>query len=127
MDPTQPIMKERAAKWLLEAEQLAELPKLAGPCPAHSRLPSAPNGSTDELAEEGLAGPFPLILERVSLWPDMAQAGSWRSQETLARCYQQPDDATMLTVVQGEVQLRKKGVKQAHSCTRLYSPSCTSA
>lgn len=31
MDPTQPIMKERAAKWLLEAEQLAELPKLAGP------------------------------------------------------------------------------------------------
>jgi len=43
MDPTQPIMKERAAKWLLEA-----------------------------------------------------------------RCYQQPDDATMLTVVLGGVELRDK-------------------
>ena len=39
--------------------------------------------------------------------PDVAQAGGWRSQETLARCYQQPDDVTMLTVVLGRVDLRE--------------------
>ena len=88
-DPTQPITKERAAKWLLEAEQLAELSKLRG----------------------GMWHPYrrKWATARKSLpLADVAQAGGWRSQETLARCYQQPDDATMLTVVLGGVELREK-------------------
>jgi hypothetical protein len=88
-DPTQPITKERAAKWLLAAEQVAELPKLRG----------------------GVWHPYrrKWATARKSLpLPDVAQAGGWRSQETLARCYQQPDDATMLTVVLGGVELREK-------------------
>ena len=30
---------------------------------------------------------------------DVAAAGGWKSEETLLRCYQQPDEATMLNVV----------------------------
>ncbi len=38
---------------------------------------------------------------------DVAQAGGWESTETLARCYQQPDDATTLAVVLGGAELRE--------------------
>jgi hypothetical protein len=34
--------------------------------------------------------------------------GDWESTETLARCYQQPDDATILAVVEGGVELRER-------------------
>ena len=38
---------------------------------------------------------------------DVAQAGGWESTETLQRCYQQPDDATILAVVLGGAELRE--------------------
>jgi hypothetical protein len=38
----------------------------------------------------------------------VAAAGGWNSKETLLRCYQQPDEATMLTVVLGGAELREK-------------------
>ena len=38
---------------------------------------------------------------------DVAAAGGWKSTETLRRCYQQPDDATILAVVQGGQELRE--------------------
>jgi hypothetical protein len=81
--------EERAAKWLLVAERIAELPKLRGGVwhPYRRKWATARKG-------------LPLA--------DVAQAGGWKSQETLARCYQQPDDATMLTVVLGGVELREK-------------------
>ena len=87
--PTLPISKDLAAQWLLEAEQRAELPKLRGGMwhPYRRKWATARKG-------------LPLA--------DVAQAGGWRPQETLARCYQQPDDATMLTVVLGGVELREK-------------------
>ncbi len=39
---------------------------------------------------------------------DVAAAGGWKSTETIQRCYQQPDEATMLSVVLGGVELREK-------------------
>jgi len=39
---------------------------------------------------------------------DLAAAGAWAGTETLVRCYQQTDDATMLAVVLGAGRLREK-------------------
>jgi hypothetical protein len=39
---------------------------------------------------------------------DVAAAGAWAGTETLVRCYQQTDDATMLAVVLGAGRLREK-------------------
>ena len=39
---------------------------------------------------------------------DVAAAGGWAGTETLVRCYQQADDATMLAVVLGAGQRREK-------------------
>jgi hypothetical protein len=39
---------------------------------------------------------------------DVAAAGGWAGTETLVRCYQQADDATMLAVVLGGGQLKGK-------------------
>ncbi len=41
---------------------------------------------------------------------DVARAGGWSSVETLQRCYQQPDEATMLRVVLGAGELREQRV-----------------
>jgi hypothetical protein len=39
---------------------------------------------------------------------DVAAAGGWKSTETLQRCYQQPDERTMLSVVLDGAELREK-------------------
>ena len=39
---------------------------------------------------------------------DVAAAGGWKSTATLQRSYQQPDQATMLSVVLGGAELREK-------------------
>jgi hypothetical protein len=87
--PEAPISKKRATLWLLEAERLAGLPKLRGGAWHPYRRKWA-------TARKGLA------------LADVAAAGGWKSKETLLRCYQHPDDATMLTVVLGGAELREK-------------------
>jgi hypothetical protein len=39
---------------------------------------------------------------------DVAAAGGWKSTETLRRCYQQPDEASVLRVVLEPVELRER-------------------
>lgn len=39
---------------------------------------------------------------------DVATAGGWKSEETLLRCYQQADEATMLNVVMNGAELRQR-------------------
>jgi len=38
---------------------------------------------------------------------DVAAPGGWKSTQTLLKCYQQPDEATMLEVVLGGAELRE--------------------
>jgi hypothetical protein len=79
--PEKPIRRETAAKWLLRAEALAELPKLVG----------------------GVFHPYRRLWasERKALPDvDVAAAGGWRDTRALKRSYQQPDAATMLQVVE---------------------------
>ena len=58
---------------------------------------------------DGDKGSLPPLTDGAPGHPSaVAHAGSWRSQEKLVRCYQQPDGATMLTVILGGVKLRKK-------------------
>lgn len=79
-DANEPIRSDVFAKWLLAAEERAELPKLAGSlwhayrrswATARKHLPAA----------------------------DVAAAGGWSDITTLLRCYQQVDDATLLSVM----------------------------
>ena len=88
-NPDEPVAYERARTWLLEAEQLAELPKQ--------------QGSLWHAFRRGWA----TSRKHLSL-KDTAAAGGWTSTETLLRCYQQPDDATMLAVVLGGAELRER-------------------
>jgi len=76
--------------WLRRAEILAKLPKL----------------------DRGLWHAFrqKWATERKHLpTVDVAAAGGWAGTESLIRCYQQADSATMLSVVLGGAQLREKG------------------
>ena len=87
-DPTQPTRYGTARRWLLAAERLAGVPKQDGSLwHAYRRLWAT---SRKHLPTA-----------------DVAQAGGWASVETLQRCYQQPDDATILAVVTGGVELRE--------------------
>jgi integrase len=79
-DANEPIRSDVFAKWLLAAEERAGLPKLAGSlwhayrrswATARKHLPAA----------------------------DVAAAGGWSDLTTLLRCYQQVDDATLLSVM----------------------------
>jgi integrase len=79
-DANEPIRTDVFAKWLLAAEEKARLPKLAGSlwhayrrswATARKHLPAA----------------------------DVAAAGGWSDLTTLLRCYQQVDDATLLSVM----------------------------
>jgi integrase len=79
-DASEPIRSDVFAKWLLAAEERAKLPKLAGSlwhayrrswATARKHLPAA----------------------------DVAAAGGWSDITTLLRCYQQVDDATLLSVM----------------------------
>lgn len=88
-DPSRPVQYERVRTWLRQAEVLAKLPKQRGAswhayrrawATARKHLPAA----------------------------DVAAAGGWKSTATLQRCYQQPDEGTMLSVVLGGAELREK-------------------
>jgi hypothetical protein len=39
---------------------------------------------------------------------DVAATGGWKPKETLLRCYQQPDEATMFNVVMSGHELRER-------------------
>lgn len=88
-DPSRPVQYERVRHWLLEAEKLAKLPKQRGASFHAYRRAWA-------TARKHL----PVT--------DVAAAGGWKSTVTIQRCYQQPDDGTMLSVVLGGVELREK-------------------
>lgn len=86
-NPAEPVREDRARRWLLNGEKLAGLPKQ--------------KGSLWHAYRRGWA----TARKHLSL-KDTAAAGGWASTETLLNCYQQPDDATMLAVVMGGVELR---------------------
>jgi hypothetical protein len=88
-DPARPVQYSRVRTWLLEAERLANLPKQRGSLFHAYRRAWA-------TARKHL----PIT--------DVAAAGDWRSTVTIQRCYQQPDAATMLSVVLGGAELREK-------------------
>jgi hypothetical protein len=88
-DPSQPVSKDLASEWLLEAERLAGLPKLKG-------------GVWHPYRRKWATARKHLPLA------DVAAAGGWKSKETLLRCYQQPDEATMLSVVMSGLELRER-------------------
>ena len=80
-DDSNPIRRDLTARWLLNAEKLAGLPKLAG-------------------------GQFHLYRR---LWAterkhlpvqDVAAAGGWKTVETVQRIYQLADGATTLAAVE---------------------------
>src|SRR2546427_1422937 len=89
---TEPVSYERVRTWLLEAEKLAELPKLKGSLWHAFRRAWA-------TARKHL----PL--------KDTAAAGGWASTETLLRCYPPPDEETMLEGVLNRAELRGRNAK----------------
>jgi integrase len=82
-DRRQSIRRDVFAKWLRQAERKAGLPKLDGSLWHAYRRGWA-------TSRKGL----PTL--------DVAAAGGWSDVGTLLRCYQQPDDATMLAVMSHE-------------------------
>jgi len=88
-DPNAPVAYERVRTWLLGAEGLAKLPKLKGSLWHAFRRAWA-------------------TARKHMPLKDTAAAGGWASTETLVRCYQQPDDETMLAVVLNSAELREK-------------------
>jgi hypothetical protein len=52
-----------------------------------------------------------------------ATAGGWKPEETLQRCYQQPDEATMLNVGLNGVELRRSKARSAPPRTLSGTPS----
>jgi hypothetical protein len=79
------------AKWLLRAERKAALPKLGGSLWhayrrswATARKPLSPK--------------------------DVAEAGGWKGTRMLTEVYQQPDDETMLAVMEYTGKVFEKGV-----------------
>jgi hypothetical protein len=83
------VSKDVASEWLRGAERLAKLPKLKG-------------GVWHPYRRKWATARKHLPLA------DVAAAGGWKSRETLLRCYQQPDDATMLNVVLSGREIRQK-------------------
>lgn len=83
-DRSQPVRRDVFAKWLLQAERKAGLPKLDGSLwHAYKRAWATSRGKDLPTA-------------------DVAAADGWSDVGTLLRCYQQPDDATMLAVMSHE-------------------------
>jgi integrase len=97
--PDRPITKDLAVRWLAAAEKLAKLPHLE-------------RGGWHTFRRKW-------ATERKHLpTVDVAAAGGWAGTETLVRCYQQADDATMLAVVLGAGRLREKHAESAASLHR---------
>lgn len=87
-NPEKPVRYEEASEWLREAEKLAELEPIEG----------------------GLWHPFRRLwaTSRKDLPDvDVARAGGWASLQALQQAYQQPDDETMLQVVEHDGELRE--------------------
>ncbi len=88
LKPGQPLDRHWFEKWLVVAEEEAKLPKLEG----------------------GLWHPYrrKWATERKYLpLKDVAAAGGWRDTETLLKSYQQPDDDTLLAVMNEERKVRE--------------------
>ena len=83
------MTKDLAREWLLEAERLAELPKLAG-------------GAWHPCRRKWATARKHLPLK------DVAAGGGWKCTEMLLRCYQQPDEDTTLSDVLGGAELRER-------------------
>jgi integrase len=89
-NPEQPMDRHLFDKWLMVAEGAAKLPKLEG----------------------GLWHPYrrKWATERKGhSLKDVAAAGGWQDTETLLKCYQQPDNETLLAVMSEERKLRESG------------------
>lgn len=89
-NPEQPMDRHLFDKWLIVAEGAANLPKLEG----------------------GLWHPYrrKWATERKGhSVKDVAAAGGWQHTETLLKCYQQPDNETLLAVMSEERKLREVG------------------
>jgi integrase len=79
-EPEKPITRFRAAEMLIEAERRAQQPKLErGAYHAYRRLWASERKDLPDV--------------------DVAAAGGWKDSETMKKSYQQPDDATMLRVI----------------------------
>ena len=87
-DPAKPVSRHLAAKWLLEAEELAGLEKLDG---------SLWHAYRRKWATERKHLPD----------ADVAAAGGWANPNTLRLVYQQADQETMLRVVLERGELRE--------------------
>lgn len=87
-DPTQPISRHLAAKWLREAEEEAELEPLEGSLwHAYRRKWATERKHLPDV--------------------DVAAAGGWKETTSLKRAYQQADQETMLRVVLEAGELRE--------------------
>jgi hypothetical protein len=87
-NPDQPMDRHLFDKWLSVVESAAKLPKLEG----------------------GLWHPYrrKWATERKGhSLKDVAAAGGWHDTETLLKCYQQPDNETLLAVMSEERKLRE--------------------
>jgi integrase len=90
-NPEVPMDRHLFDKWLSIAEELAGLPKLEG----------------------GLWHPYrrKWATERKGhSLRDVAAAGGWQDVETLLKCYQQPDNETLLAVMSEERKLREVAI-----------------
>ncbi|HSD33408.1 MAG TPA: hypothetical protein VLB49_15940, partial [Gemmatimonadales bacterium] len=87
-DASKEVSYDTASDWLVKAEGLASLPKQ--------------DGSLWHASRRGW------VTARKH-WPliDTARAGGWDGTETLARCYAQDDDATILRVVTEPAEVRE--------------------
>lgn len=87
-DVDKPVRYELACKWLRQAEEAAELePLKRGRWHPYRRLWATCRKDLPDV--------------------DVAQAGGWSSLEALKLAYQQPDEVTMLRVVEHEAELRE--------------------
>ena len=88
-DPSKPLRSSMAAKWLRRAEALAELEPLDGSLwHAYRRLWATSRKGMPDV--------------------DVAKAGGWSSLDALKTAYTLPDDATMLAVVTGGMEIRER-------------------
>lgn len=87
-DASEPVPYRTLRGWLRETERLAELePQKGGNFHPFRRLWASARKDLPDV--------------------DVARAGGWNSLEALQQAYQQPDDETMLRVVEHEAELRE--------------------
>ena len=89
VNPEEQVSYERVRCWLTKAEELAKVAKQQG-------------GSFHPYRRAWATARKHLPLK------DVAAAGGWKSEAVLLRHYQQPDEATLLRVVTGGVELREQ-------------------